>query len=223
MSRMTKEELREDPVLEWIQNFVQKVQDNTRWIVIGVAGLVVIVFGTIMIGNSRTEAAAEAKRQLVAGQAAFLQGNYAGAETQLQQLLASQSGGVTALRARLVLGDALLAQNRFAEALEIFEDATRNGGDDDLRAAALRGCAVAYESVGRYAEAKTSFEQAAAIPTVLTGDDLFGGARSAMAAGDPAAAKVLLESIETGTASASVNASKVAFYLAQADAALAAR
>jgi tetratricopeptide (TPR) repeat protein len=219
VSRMTKEELREDPVLEWIQNFVEKVQDNSRWIVIAVVAVVVVIAGTIMIGNSRREAAAVAGSQLIAGQAQFLQGNYAGAENQIQQLLATTSGGEVALRARLVLGDALLAQARPSEALTVFEDATRGGGDADLQAAAQRGYAVALESVGRFGEALTAFEQAAAIPTSLTSDDLLGGARCAMSTSDPAKAIALLEQIELGGKSGT-NESKVAFYLAQAEAAL---
>ncbi len=219
MSRMSKEELREDPVLEWIQNAIETTQKNSRWILIGIVAVVVVIFGVIMIGNSRTAQREESTRLLLAGQSLYLQGNYAASETQLQQLLAGGPSGDITVRARVTLGDALSAQERPAEALEAYE-AALSGSDGDLKAASLRGKASALESLGRFAEAVTSFQAASEIPTAFANDDLLGSARCSLAAGDAAGAKTVLEQLQQIEKPHDLNQAKVSFYLAQAEAAL---
>jgi len=219
VSRMSKEELREDPVLEWIQGAIETTQKNSRWILIGVVAVVVIIFGVVMIGNSRRAAHVESARQLLGGQSQYLQGNYAAAETQLQQLLTGGAGGDIAQRARIVLGDALSAQERPAEALDAYESAL-SGGTAELKAAAHRGKAASLESLARFAEAAAAFRAASEIETGFVNEDLLSLARCSLAAGDAAEAKTVLERLQKIDNPRSIKQAKVAFYLAQAEAAL---
>ena len=139
MARMTKEELREDPILEHIQSFLGFVERNSRWIGLGVVILVVVLAGSIMVQRSKQRAEAEAEQLLAEGQTYFLQGNYVSAESQLQELLDSYGGTHAALAGRIYLGDALLAEGRASEALRLYEEAAAKADEPFLRAAGQRG------------------------------------------------------------------------------------
>jgi tetratricopeptide (TPR) repeat protein len=211
---MTKEELREDPVLEAVQGFLSFMQRHGRWVALGAAAIAVIVVGVIMLQRSSQRAEAEASAQLAIGQSYFVQGNYAESESQLRELLSSHGGTRSGRAARIYLGDALLAQGRNEEALEAYEEALSKVGSGELQVAAQRGEAATLESLGRYAEASVAYERAADHHSPLEGDDLVAAGRSALRASDAARAQVILErardlgirSIET----------QINFYLSQA-------
>ena len=214
MSRMTKEELREDPVLDAVQGFLSFMERHGRWVALGAAAIGVIVVGAIMLQRSSQRAELEASAQLAIGQSYFVQGNYAESESQLRELLSSHGGTRSGRAARIYLGDALLAQGRNEEALEAYEEALSKVGSGELQVAAQRGEAATLESLGRYAEASVAYERAADHHSPLEGDDLVAAGRSALRASDAARAQVILErardlgirSIET----------QINFYLSQA-------
>ncbi len=218
MSRMTKEELREDPVLEWIQGAIEWTQANSRWIAMGAALVVVVVIAGVMYTRAQRQAELESHELLSAGQSYYLQGNPAAAEAQLQQLIDEYSGSKAAKSGRIYLGDALLAQNRPQEALTVYEEAIGAANSPELRAAAQRGKAAALESMERFAEASAAYEAAASQATALQVDDLIGAARSALAAGQPDRAQAVLE--RTEDLDATGQQGTIAFYQAQAHAAL---
>lgn len=218
MARMTKDELRQDPVMEWIQGTLEYTQKNARWIGIAVAAVVVVVIGAIMIQRSHESAEMKAEELLVAGQSLYLQGNYLAAENRLRELIDAHGGASAAGAGKIYLGDALVAQERFEEALQVYEEATGSVSKAKLQAAAYRGKATVLESLERFSEASQAYEQAAEVETAFQSDDLIGAARSALRASDPGRAKSLLERVQELKAPGSQ--AKASFYLAQAEAAL---
>ncbi|MBD3235164.1 MAG: tetratricopeptide repeat protein [Candidatus Eisenbacteria bacterium] len=221
MSRMTKEELREDPVLEWIQDAISFLQRNMRWILTGAIIVVAVIVGGVALSRSHQRAEREAAQQLAAAQRGYLQGAYAQAEVQLRQLIDAHGGTRVAGAARVYLGDALLAQQRATEALETYEEAIAKGGDQDpmVLAAAHRGRAAALESLSRPAEASQAYADAAQFDTAFTFDDLYHAGRTALEAGDAQRARALFERAQSRGDTR--RAAEVDFYLAQAEAMLA--
>lgn len=216
MTHMTKEELREDPVLEWIQHAVQWTQQNVRWVALGAAAVVVVIIAGVMISRGREKSEMEAQQLLTAGQAYFLQGNAAGAEAQLRQLISQHGGSDAAAGGRIYLGDVLAGQGRYDEALTVYREAA--GAAGLLGAAARRGQAAALESLQRLAEASQAYEEAAREKTSFQADDLVAAARCALQAGDAQRAKTLLDRArELNVASTQA---MIGFYTAQAEAAL---
>lgn len=216
MSRMTKEELREDPILEHIQSFMTFVERNARWIALGAAIVVVVIVGSVMVDRSKKRAEAEAEQLLGGGQTYYLQGNHANAEAQLRELLDAYGGTRAAISGRIYMGDALLAQGRADEALVYFDEAASKARGILLKAAANRGRGSALETLLRWPEASAAYEQAASFETTFQLDDVIGAARTALKAGDAGRAKSLLEAAEAG---GDRNAQQsISFYLAQAEA-----
>lgn len=195
---MTKDELREDPVLEQIQRGVAFAQHHARWLIAGALVVIAVVVGTLALQRSRAHGDRQAAQYLIESQAGYLQGNYAAAETQLKEMLATYGRSKLAGPAQLTLGDVLLAQGRPQDALQAYEAAAEKaGGDSELAAAALRGQGAALEDVGRAADASQAYEKAAAKPSLSQVTDLIAAARAAVEAGDPARAKGLLERAKT--------------------------
>ncbi len=218
MAHMTKEELREDPVLEWIQHAVEWTQHNMRWVAVGAAAIVIVVLAVVMIARGQKKAEVEAQQLLTQGQAYFLQGNAQTAEVQLRQLVDGHGGSDAAKTGRIYLGDALAAQGRHDEALAVYEDACGSVGGGALEAAAQRGKAASLESLQRMPEASQAYERAAAEKTPFQAEDFVAAGRCALRGGDAQRAKTLLErarDLDEPSVMSMVN-----FYLAQAEAAL---
>ncbi len=217
MAHMTKEELREDPVLEWIQHAIEWAQRNARWVAVGAGAVIIVVIAAVIVTRGQRKAEIEAQQLLTTGQAYFLQGNVATAEVQLRQLIDGHGRSRAARSGRIYLADALSAQGRFEEALTAYTEAAGSAGDAHLEAAALRGKASALESLQRLPEASQAYEQAARTKTPFQADDLVAAARCALGVGDAQRAMALLE---TARALDVPNASaKIGLYLAQAEAA----
>lgn len=215
MARMTKEELREDPVLESIQKTVAFGRTHGRWILAGVFVIAVVIIGAVTLDRSHRRGEREAAELLLEAQRNQVQGQPAAAEVQLRRLLDSHARSAAAKVGRIYLGDALMALDRPADALDAYEKAADQVGDDPLlEAGALRGKASALEALNRPAEASQGYEQAANKESPLRSDDLLNAGRTALAAGDPVRAEQLLERAkedQTGE-----NRAEIEFYLAQA-------
>jgi len=214
---MTKEELREDPVLEQIQRGVAFAEHNARWLIIGAVIVVAAVAGGVALHRGQLRAQRDASQYLLEGQGAYLQGNYSAAETQLKEMLQTYGRSPSAPAAQITLGDALMAQQRPEEALQAYQSAEgRAGRDPLLAAAAQRGQAAALEDLGRLPEASQAYEKAAGIGTLGQVQDLIAAARTALQASDPARAKSLLERAKKADRG-SENLGEITAYTARAD------
>jgi predicted negative regulator of RcsB-dependent stress response len=217
---MTKEELREDPVLEQIQRGVSFAQHHARWLILGALVVIALVIGTIALQRGRVRGDREAAQYLVEAQAGYLQGNHAAAETQLREMLQSYGHSKYAGAAQLTLGDVLLAQGRAGDALKAYQTAAEKaGGDLELAAAAQRGQGAAMEDAGRVADASQAYEKAASNPSLSQATDLIAAARTALQAGDAPRAKTLLERAKQVDKQFQ-NQSEINTYQARVDAAL---
>jgi len=216
VTKMSKEELRDDPVLDWIQVGVSFAQRNARWLLMG--GIIVAagIVAAITLQKSQGRSEAEAAALLTDAQRRYLQGAYPAAEVQLRQMIEAHGRTAAALPGYIYLGDALLAQGRASEALTAYDEAVARGQKDLLLlAAAHRGKAASLESLSRFADAAKDYEEAAAIATPLQADDMIQAGRNALLAADPTRAQEILQrarKLESG------RVPEIDFYLAQAEA-----
>ncbi|MFH1145294.1 MAG: tetratricopeptide repeat protein [Candidatus Eisenbacteria bacterium] len=188
---MTKEELREDPVLERIQKLVDFSAHNSRWLIGAAIVVVAVIVAVSALHRSQIRGQREAARYLSEAQASYMRGNLPAAESQLRQLVDGYGGTPAGSMGRVYLGDVLRALARPEEALKLYADAEK--GSAVQQTAALRGRAAALEDLGRFAEASEAYERASAVAPFLQGEDLIGAGRTAIKAGQAARAKELLE------------------------------
>jgi predicted negative regulator of RcsB-dependent stress response len=194
---MTKEELREDPILERIQRLVGFSERHARWIVIAAIGIAVAIVAVIAVQKSQARSAREANQALSEGQASYLTGNLPMAETQLRELVDRYGRTSAAGQGHLYLGHTLRDQGRPGDALESYEKAAGKMGDDaELQAAAQRGQGAALADLNRFEEASRAYEQAAQKGTLQRVEDTIAAGRYALRGGDAARAQQLLEAID---------------------------
>lgn len=195
-ARMTKDELREDPVLERIQGVIGFIERHGRWLLAGLVGIVVVIVAVVALQRSQARSAVEASQVLAEAQSAYLQGNYMMAESQLRTIIDEYGGTPAGPAARLYLGDALLALERPAEAIEVYERAAGKLEDRELKAAAHRGRGAALEDLKRHAEASQAYERAGELSSLHEQSDWLAAARTALDAGDAGRAEGFIERAE---------------------------
>ncbi len=217
MPHMTKQELREDPILERIQGFLRLAEKNTRWLIGAAVVIVAIIVGVTMVQRGKVRGEREAATQLSEAQGAYLQGNLTAAESGFRQIVDSHGGTSSGRVARVYLADVLQAMGRSQDALKLYEDAS-GGKNPVLEVAALRGQAAALEDLGRFADASKAYEHAAAKAPFLQTEDLISAGRAALKGGDAARAKGFFEQAQKKTQGD--KQAEVALLLAEAEAAL---
>jgi predicted negative regulator of RcsB-dependent stress response len=190
---MTKRELREDPVMESIQKGLDFARSNTRWLVLGIVAVVVVIAVGAMVLQGRKAAARRATVELAQARTQVFGGQLDQARAALETLVARGRGTPSALEAQLLLGDIYLRLGQPADAKTSFEEALRNLKDPLVRSGALRGLAAALEDMGNKAEASSRYEEAAAGENVSALSDLMNAARTAADGGDLVRARALYE------------------------------
>jgi tetratricopeptide (TPR) repeat protein len=213
---MTKDELRQDPVLERMQSLLRLGERHSRWLIGGLIVIVAVIVGVGALHRAQLRGQREGARYLAEAQASYLRGNLSAAESQLRQVVDSYGGTAAGQMARVYLGDVLQALGRTDEALRLYE---KESGSDNpvLKTAALRGSAAALEDLGRLAEASQAYERASAAAPFLQADDLIGAGRTALKAGDAARAKGFFEQAQKEVGSERF--AEIALLLAEAEAA----
>jgi len=191
---MTKDELREDPILERIQALLRFTERNSRWLIAGVVVIAALVVGVMALRSAQARAERDAALAFSEAQSSFMQGNLPAAENQFRQVIDNFGRTAAAPAARVQLGDVLRAQGRAEEAVSVYGQVAAAGGAPALlRLAGHRGRGAALEELGRFAEASEAYEQAAEMAPFLVGDDWLNAGRAALEAQNPERAKELLE------------------------------
>jgi predicted negative regulator of RcsB-dependent stress response len=199
--RLTKQEIREDPLVTWALRAETWMRSAWKPIVIGagVIGLAVIV--GFLIRGSRRGAEASAAEQLAQAQMQLWttgEGNTARAIELADRLIEQAPGTRSGRIALLVRADALLEQKDSEGALAAYRTyLAKDVGDPILRRSAERGVAVTLEDTGKFAEAATAYlglAEGGSSPAVIV-TDLMSAARCRERAGDMKGAEEIYERI----------------------------
>jgi len=191
--RLTKKQIREDPVLAAIKDARSWITDHANLLLIA-AGAVILILGvSTAIRNARANAEADAATQLAQAQYNLWGDNFEQARQLADEVVSRWPGTRSAHLAQLIKADALYGTGDAPGALAAYDAFLAGKSADVLRLAALRGRAAATEDAGRPAEAAEQYEALARqhdLGTVKAAD-LSSAARCHEQAGDPEAARAL--------------------------------
>jgi tetratricopeptide (TPR) repeat protein len=197
--RLTKRQIREDPLMNTVARVRSWVTHHTRHVLIGAAAVLLVVIGTGAMRNARRAAETEAATQL--SQAQYnLWGRSPEQAIQIADDIEQRWPGTRSARnALLVKGDALYQAGQLQEALTAYETfLARHKQKGVHRTAALRGKAATLEDLGRYGEAAELYEELSRVSDAggaMAGVDLIAAARCRAQAGDVATARDLYEEV----------------------------
>jgi predicted negative regulator of RcsB-dependent stress response len=213
--RLTKRQIKEDPLLTWTVRIETYLEQNLKRIAI-IAGAIAVAIALIFVWRGvRRGAELAASEQLAQAQFQLWSGNPAPAAEIAKQVIDRHAGTHSGRMAHLVRGDALLGTGDPTGAMAEYKSFLEHaGGDAALRLVARRGLAVASENAMQYAEAAAAYEELAREgegalderrkapqslamlkPEAAIIQDWTAAARCHERAGDPAKAKALYEEI----------------------------
>jgi tetratricopeptide (TPR) repeat protein len=191
--RLTKEELRDDPVVDAFMRAVTIVRQRATVIAV-VAGIILVgIIAAQLIRQSGAKAEKEASLLLLDGEGQYLSGNTAEALSRFvdgaEKYKGAPSGKIAGLRAadcRLELGQTEEAKRLYQKFLD------SSPKDGLLKASAIRGLAKALEASGQGDEAAKKYLEAAEIAaSPMRADDLISAAQIHLQAGRLDEAKTL--------------------------------
>jgi predicted negative regulator of RcsB-dependent stress response len=141
-------------VMDWTQK-------NLRLVVIGLAILVAAVLGIWLYITTQANKEQRAAAELARASGAVAAGNYALAESDLSRIVQQFATTDAGKQAVLLLSEALYGQGKYQQGVDqLLQHSGR--APDYLRGAFLSQLAAGYEELGNFAEAASTYEQAAA-------------------------------------------------------------
>lgn len=195
--KLTKRQLKEDPVMTTAFRWVGFTEQHLRALLIAIGAVLVVAGLFYFVRQGRSSAERSAATRLAQARAEIQQGNIESAMTMVDQIL-DRSGGTNSGREALLLrADGALLLGKNEEAIEHYGRFLRQEKDPVLRASALRGLAGALEQSGQAARAAESYLEAGR-QNAIGGEaayDLMAAARAYRMAGDHAKAIALYEEI----------------------------
>jgi tetratricopeptide (TPR) repeat protein len=165
MSKMTRRELREDPVLTAITETSEWFQENLRQVLIGV-GAVVVVVVLVLVWQ------AQGRRNEGLASAALLRADYQmnvgdmnGAMASFKEIQTKYAGTPSARRALRDEGDANFVAGRYADAQRLYRTYLDKAGSKGIEGrAGLSGIAACLEQQHKFEQAAEAYEKVAAMP-----------------------------------------------------------
>ena len=199
--RLTKQEIREDPLLTWILRLQALAALYWKQVAIAAGVIALAVVLLFVMRNARRGSESEASAELAQAQVQLWsegEGNAARAIEISNRLIERSPGTRSGRIAHLVRGDALLQTKNPEGALAAYRSyLSKDVGDPVLRLSAKRGVAVSLEDLGQNAEAAAAYEELAGMGTrpEIVIPDLMSAGRCRERAGDWAGARAIYEQV----------------------------
>jgi tetratricopeptide (TPR) repeat protein len=198
LSRLTKQELKEDVFVTWIYDLADRAQRHFVPLLVGLGAILVLALGGWMWsrGNQRQEA--EARATLAEASTAYWAGDYTRTARLADQVIADAGRTRAAIDARRMKADALFWQGSFDSAATLYQEVlSRDRTESPMRTAVQQSLAFALESKQDYAGAAKLYEEiAAGAPDRTNAADFYiAAARAHRLAGDRAKATALFEKV----------------------------
>lgn len=164
--KITKKELKHDPVISIYQNALEFYYANKKYISYSITALVVLVIATVVYANNRRasneKASLELAKVIPMYDAAQYQQAIDGVPESgimgLKSIVENYSGETTEL-SRFYLASCYYSLGNYDEALKNFKDFS--GSNEILESSALAGVAACYEAKGGHDSAAKYYEKAA--------------------------------------------------------------
>jgi tetratricopeptide (TPR) repeat protein len=196
--RLTKKQLKEDPLLRTTGETLDFARHHVR-VIVGVLALGVLLVAIVVFArNASRRSEDQAAGLLAAARTEIARGALEPAAARLEELTTNMSGTTAGKQGIFLLGDLHFGQGRFEESAAAYRQALDAFGDDPiLGPVARRGLAASLESSARYEEASTAYRDLAAeTPSpVLRADFLLAAARNEVKAGRTSEARSLYQEL----------------------------
>lgn len=157
--RISKEELREDEIAEWIMLAIEYVRERAQYFIGGVAGFILLIFLINLFISKQEEAklrAAERLGDMVIAEA----GGESGRALQLnEQLLEEFEGTPAASKGILLLANRYYRQGRYADAQGLYQRYLKEDAPLDVfELAAWNGLAACLAAQGQFQQAAQKYQ-----------------------------------------------------------------
>ena len=169
--RLTKQDLKEDVLVKETAKAADFMANHGRTVIGGVAVLTLIVVGVIFMRGNSAKGEDRAAGMLAQAYVSYENGDLDGAARQLETLVSNLGGSSSAAQGQLLYGDVRFGQGRYQEALQYYDMALAQLGENELysRTNLLVSKAWALLEVERYDEAEALFREAIRLdPTRLS-------------------------------------------------------
>jgi len=153
--KITRQEIKKDPVLEWIAKAEIYLRENAKFLSYIALGVVVVAVVSVLLLRSKRTANLEAAGKLGIAEMALTRGDHENALIQLEDLIDTYKGTRSADMALLLLAQTQLDQGEYESAEGYFNDYIDARGADPLMLAS------AYNGLGICAEQREDMEAAA--------------------------------------------------------------
>lgn len=197
--KISKRQIKEDKFTSFILKNKQTITENWQYLLIGLAIVVLVVFGINYYLSSQNQELIEASQNYSNALIDYNNGNAELALLSLDQILTDYAGTPVAQQANFSLAKFNMQSNNFAEAARYFQMyIDKYKADKLMLGSAYAGLAACQENQGNNVEAAANF--IAAYNTLpdgpLASDYQFGAMRNYLLAGDIPQAQKRLDEIK---------------------------
>ncbi|MCB2198974.1 tetratricopeptide repeat protein [bacterium] len=158
--KLSKQELREDPLMKSVAQTQVWLEQNSKWLAIGVAAVVAVVIISVMMINSRHAANAESMAELASVRQTLTNQPDADVTEQLDDVATTYKGTSGGAEALIAIADLALNDGDNEKALEAYERFIKEYPSSYmLTAAAYEGKATALSNLEQYEEAAEVYDR----------------------------------------------------------------
>jgi predicted negative regulator of RcsB-dependent stress response len=198
--KMTKEELREDPVLEGLGKMKKFIDEKGFYLLIVVLVGIAAVVGSQVFRRMGARAEQRAAVLVLDGESQYQQGNLPDALTKFKQAYENQKGAMSGKLGLLRAADCQAELGNTTEAKGLYEKFLSSPPKDGLlKASGLRGLAAVLDGTGQHEQAAKTYLDASGIAeSPLRADDLVSAGFAFGDAGKWAEAKDAFQKVIEG-------------------------
>lgn len=198
--------LSDDP----LENATTWLQVNSKPILIGLAGAVIVAGGIFLYRSMSASKMAEASAALYRAQVPLLEGKLPEAQAALQSVATRYSGTRSGEQASLLLAQALYDLKQYQGAITMLEKA-RGSASADAKGSFEAMIAAGYENLGQLDKAAEHYGAAASATSVKTEKEQYqtSQARSLLLAGKTEEAKKIFQELALDTGSPGAQEARV--------------
>ena len=158
--RLTRHELKEDPLMRHTGEVVDFAQHHVRMMLIAAGVLLVAVLAVVLVRGSHSREEDKAAGMLAEARADMDKGNPDAAAARLKDMLEFHGGTISGKEAILMYADIMYNKGQYDEASTYYAQALRVVGKNPvLGDVARRGLAATYEQKGDHAHAVEILEK----------------------------------------------------------------
>lgn len=160
--KLSKQELREDPLMKSVAQSQMWLSENGKTLAIVIGALLVVVIIAVVMLNSRKQANAESLAELAQVKQTIATQPDVDVESKLEDLADTYKGTTGGAEALFTLADKKLSEGNNEDALELYERFTKEYPDVFmLTSAAYEGQATALSNMERWEEAAQLYDRVA--------------------------------------------------------------